>query len=191
MEMVSPYRFYIFLTIGALLTAWLADYFLSSSPLFRAPLPAHSADYFSSGYSKLEMNPLGQPKNKLVADKMVHFSDDLSTEMTKPVMTLYNEDKLPPWIIHSQAGLLSGDKNDLFLQGKVNINRAKTSEQSAIIINTTDLHVKPDDSYAKTTQWAELIMSPHYTEGVGMEVYFAEKIRLKLHTKVRSRFYEK
>ena len=186
----SPARFYLGLT-GLAILSWGAVNLLSSDELRRKLVPPHSSDYFSTAYSKLEMNELGHPKNRLIADKMVHFSDDLSTEMTKPVMTLYNEDGLPPWVINSETGLLSGDKSDLFLQGKVRINRAATSDQSEVIINTLDLQVKPDDSYAQTAQWAELIMSPHYTEGVGMEVYFENKIRLNLHAKVRSRFYEK
>ena len=86
----------------------------------------HSADYFSKGYLRKDLNPEGRLKSELSAQSILHYSDDGITHIAKPMLTLYNTDPaIPPWVVKSEAGTLSADGEHLLLQGKVLIDRAK------------------------------------------------------------------
>jgi lipopolysaccharide export system protein LptC len=179
---------YLCLIILAAISGWLVK--LSGSDDFnRIIAPQHSPDYFSKGYTKLEMSELGRLKSKLNAETLTHYSDDSTTHMTKPVMFFYN-DKTPPWVIKSDTGILSGNGKDLMLNGKVYADRAAFRNTRELKIFTSDLKVKPETSYAETNEWAELISLPSWTTGIGMKLVFAEPIHLELLSHVKGS-YEK
>ena len=180
---------YLCLLIFAAMSWWLVK--LSGLNEFnRIIAPPHSPDYFSKGYTKFDMNELGRPKSKLVAEEMIHFSDDGTTTMTKPVMSFYN-DKTPPWVIKSDTGVISADGKDLALNGKVYVDRAAAQGARELKIFTSDLKVKPETSYAETAKWAELISLPSWTTGIGMKLVFAEPIHVELLSNVKGSYGKK
>ena len=180
---------YLYLIVIALMSWWLVK--LTGSDEFnRIAVPAHSPDYFSNGYMKWEMNESGRPKSKLLADEMIHYSDDRTTQMVKPLMFFYN-DKTPPWIIKSETGILSADGKDLLLNGKVLVDRAAGAGVRELKIYTFNLKVKPETSYAETDAWAELISLPNWTTGIGMKLVFAEPIHLELLSHVKGNYEAK
>ena len=152
--------------------------------------PAHSPDYFSKGYEKWEMNESGTLKNNLLAEDMVHYSDDGTTHLLNPVMYFHTE-KSPPWVVKSEPGILSGDGKDLLLNGKVSIDRAKAAGVRPLTINTSELKVKPETSYAETNEWAELISPPNRTTGTGMKLTFAQPVHLELLANVKGKYESK
>ncbi len=180
---------YIFLTIIALLTAWLAK---TSETLQTAKNnnPAHSPDYFSIGYSKWQMSAQGTVKSKLNADKIVHYSDDETTHSMRPVILFYNEQN-PPWIIRSDTGLLSADGKDLLLDGQVKIERGKTKKKGPLTINTSMLKVQPNKNYAETEKWAEFINPPNITSGTGMKMTYIAPIHIEFLANVRGKYEKK
>lgn len=189
--MMSPARkySYAFLITTALVSAWLLKE-VGQGDGERGLSLAHSPDYFSVGYTKLEMNEAGMQKNKLLTDKMTHYSDDGTTHTIKPVMFFYNE-KTPPWVIQSEIGVLSADGKELSLNGKVVIERAKTSTTRPLKINTANLKVKPETRYAETRERAELISPPNVTTGTGMKLVFMSPIQLELLADVQGNYEKK
>jgi lipopolysaccharide export system protein LptC len=153
-------------------------------------VPAHSPDYFSKGYTKWDMSDLGRPKSKLLADEMVHYSDDGTTHMVNPLMSFYNEEA-PPWVVQSETGIVSADGKDLWLNGKVIVDRAAAEGVRALRINSSNLKVKPETSYAETDEWAELISLPNRTTGVGMKLVFSQPIHLELLSNVKGHYETK
>jgi lipopolysaccharide export system protein LptC len=182
-------RIYLYLAIIALISWWLVK-LTGLDEIYHGRVPAHSPDYFSKGYTKWEMNGLGMLKNKLLADEMIHYSDDGATHTVNPIMFFYNE-KTPPWVIKSETGILSGDGKDLLLNGKVTIDRAKATGVSQLTINTSVLKVKPETSYAETNEWTELISPPNKTTGIGMKLTFAPPIHLQLLANVKGTYETK
>jgi lipopolysaccharide export system protein LptC len=180
---------YLYLTIIAVMSWWLVK-LTGVDELGRVVVPAHSPDYFSKGYTKWEMNEQGRPKSKLLADEMVHYSDDGTTHMVNPLMAFYSEET-PPWIINSETGIMSADGKDLLLNGKVTVDRAAAEGVKALRINTSDLKVKPETSYAETEAWAELISLPNRTTGVGMKLVFSQPIHLELLSNVKGHYETK
>ncbi len=180
------YRFYILLGAMAVLSAWLVN--IVERKQSSATVVLHNgADYFSHDYSKREMDEAGIPKSDLVADSMMHHSGDGTVHLQQPVMTLYN-DAVPPWVIRSEAGILSADGDDLELNGKVHITREAGQGVRALTVNTSELRVRLPDDYAETDQWAEIISPPNRTTGIGMKTTFVEPVHLRLLAKVKGRY---
>jgi lipopolysaccharide export system protein LptC len=151
--------------------------------------PKHSADYFSKGYLRKDLNEQGQLKSELSAQTILHYSDDGTTHIDKPMLTLYNTDSaIPPWVIKSENGILSADGENLLLQGKVFIDRAKAAGVRQMNIRTTHLRVQPKISYAESDEWTELISPPHRTVGKGIQITFKKPIHIKLLSRVKSRY---
>lgn len=180
---------YLYLIIIALISWGLVN-LMGEDALNRIAATAHSPDYFSKAYTKLEMDGLGRPKSKLFADDMIHYSDDSTTHMENPLMYFYNE-TTPPWIIKAETGILSANGKDLLLNGKVVVDRAAAEGVRELKIYTFDLKVKPETSYAETDAWAELISLPNWTTGVGMKLVFAQPIHLELLSKVKGNYETK
>jgi lipopolysaccharide export system protein LptC len=180
---------YFFLVGLALLSWWLAEYTGLAEMVRVKPSAAHP-DYFSKGYIKWEMDETGKLKSKLVAEEMEHFVDYWATHTKKPVIQFMNS-LTPPWIVAAETGILSKDGLQLQLNGKVTINRAKAEGVRQLIINTSQLLVNPETSYAETKAWAELISPPNITTGTGMKVVFKEPIHLELLSQVKGKYETK
>ncbi|WP_411725679.1 LPS export ABC transporter periplasmic protein LptC [Methyloglobulus sp.] len=180
---------YVFLAILALLSWWLAEYsgLVETSKVTDSRT---SPDYFSKGYTKWDMDETGKLKSKLMAEEMNHYAGYWATHTKKPVMHFLNE-KTPPWIVEAATGVLSKDGKKLQLNGKVTVNRAKAEGVRLLIINTSNLMVSPETSYAETKAWAELISPPNITTGTGMKVTFKEPIHLELLSKVKGKYETK
>jgi len=182
-------RFYLYLAVIALISWWLVRS-TGLDQIGRAIVPAHSPDYFSKGYTKWEMNELGRLKSKLLADELIHYTDDGTTHLDNPLMFFYNE-KTPPWVVKSETGILSADGKDLLLNGKVTVDRAKAEGVRELKINTSNLKVNPETSHAETVEWAELISPPNWTTGTGMKMVFSEPIYLELLSNVKGKYETK
>lgn len=147
----------------------------------------HSVDYYSFGYRKRNMNELGLLSSEVKAAKMLHYSDDGSIHLETPVLSFFNA-KLPPWIIEAERGILTNSGKDLLLSGAVLANRAAAKGSRAVAIKTSDLKVKPETSYAETANLAELRSPPDITTGIGMQLYFADPIRITLLNQVHGKY---
>lgn len=180
---------YAFLIFLAVLSWWLAQNTNLIAPSKVTKLGSNP-DYFSKGYTKWEMDQTGQLKSKLMAEKMTHYDDYWATHTVKPIIHFFNE-KSPPWVIEAETGLMSQDGKELNLTGKVSVNRAKSESVRQLVINTSDVTVNPETSYAETKAWAELISPPHITTGTGMKLTFKEPIRVELLSNVQGQYETK
>ncbi len=174
---------YLLLLLFAVFSWWLLQ--RSRPEEQHKAVPPHSADYFSTGYTKIEMNLQGKPGNKLVAEKMTHYGDDNTTELERPVMTFYKMDA-PAWVIMSETGLRSADGRMLYLYGKVFFERFAETGAQELRVNTSNVRVKPAEKYAETDEWGEIITSSDWVSGTGMQIFFADPVHLRLLSNVRS-----
>ncbi len=182
----QQFRIYIVVAVVALLSWWQVKVIERGGEKLSV-IEKNSADYFSIGYSKKEMDDAGMAKNLLLADSMTHYSGDGTTHLDKPVMTLFNDD-VPPWVIRAESGILLADGENLLLNGKVYIYREESEGIKPLTVNTSDLRVKLPTNYAETDKWAEIISPPNRTIGTGMKVTFVEPIHLRLLSKVKGRY---
>lgn len=185
--MIKVRRLHLQLAAVALITWVLASWLAPDEQ--RKANAVHGADSFSSGYTKLEMDIQGQPKSKLMAAKVVKYDDGI-THLTQPVMVFYNE-KTPPWTVNSETGELSADGKDLLLAGKAVVTRVASETGKALTINSSNLRVKPETSYAETDDWAELISLPNITTGTGMKLIFVSPVHIELLANVKGKYESK
>lgn len=175
---------------GVALLSWLLVKLTGFELIAPGAVPPHSPDFFSAGYTKQEMDTSGRLKNKLIADKMTHYSDDGTTHLENPLMYFYNE-AAPPWMVRSERGVMSADGKNLILNGKVSVVRDEAEGVKPVTINTSNVRVKPETSYAETGEWAELISAANRTTGTGMKLFFAEPVRVELLANVKGQYETK
>ncbi len=173
------------LILIAIVTGWLAK--PGKPPERRDEQARHDPDYYMENATLTTMNPLGRRHQVLRAETLVHYPDDDSTDLGKPHLSVHNPGK-PPWEIISETGWVSSDAEEVHLLGPVEIQRTGTETLRPITILTTDLRVRPDDSYAETDEAVSIQSVPNTLEGVGMHAYFREPMRLQLLSEVRGKY---
>ncbi len=183
----SQYKVYFVLLFLAISSWFLADMF-EEKDAEKVEAKDHSPDYFSTGYSKKEMTESGLIKSELIAEKMIHYSDDETTHLEKPVMTLYNLDDIPPWIIKSDTAILEADGDNLQMLGNVFVNRVGTEDLRSFKLTTSKMNVKLSTDYAETDQSAEIIDAQNKTKGIGLEMTFKKPVRIKFLSNVKGRY---
>lgn len=175
----------LFLTLLAIGTGWLNLTHREDPPrVSRAP---HLPDFWVEGFNALTMDAEGRPARRLTASLMRHFEDDGTTELTAPVLLVY-EPGLPPWHIRSERGWMSGDGNLLLLQGEVLIDREASERSRPVHLVTRDLRVQPREDYAETDQAVHAESGPHWVTSQGLEAWLRAPVRIKLLAQVRGHY---
>jgi len=173
------------LVLLALVSKWLVE---SAAPeTSSVNREAHKIDYYVNNFTTTVMGAGGKPFRRLIAERMVHYPDDDTTELTSPFVTLF-ENKLPLWKIRSETGWLSGDGDLLLLQGKVTINRPKAPNISPVRIVTRNLRVQPKENYAETDEHITITNVDSRVESRGMQAWLTTPMRIKFTANVRGRY---
>jgi len=163
---------------------WLAQRAETQIPYRPQP---HSPDYYLNDFSAITTGADGQPEKRLRARRMVHYPDDDSTELVRPRMTFYQSPD-PPWRIRSDSGWIAGNKEQVLLQGEVNIDRDGGANVRPMHIITRDLRIRPDDDYAETEAAVHARSDRSWIEAEGMQAWFAGPVRIKLLANARGRY---
>jgi len=173
---------------GALLLAagtwWLAHQG-TEEPEYE-PQP-DSPDFHLEHFTATTMGPDGKPDKRLSAEHMVHYPADDSTELTRPRMTVFDEDR-PPWHIRSETGWVSGDREIVLLNGEVKIDRSAAEEVRSLHLTTRNLRVQPEQNYAETDEYVYAESDNSWVESTGMQAWLKKPMRIKLLAKVRGRY---
>lgn len=81
-------------------------------------------------------NPMGALNYKLVSDDVQYYTEEQLTWFTKPVVTMYDKDKMPVWSVRSDRAKMTKDKM-LYLYGHVEVD-SLTPETSQLQKIKTD-----------------------------------------------------
>ncbi|OON39210.1 LPS export ABC transporter periplasmic protein LptC [Izhakiella australiensis] len=106
--------------------------------------------YTSDRSDTVVYSPTGSLNYKLISDKVTYFTKDDVSWFDKPVMTVFDENKVPIWSVRADKARLTNDRM-LYLYGHVEVNSlTSTSQLQRIItdnavINLTTLDVTSDD----------------------------------------------
>lgn len=148
----------------------------------------HVADYYMENFEMTTMNDKGRPSSLLISNKMLHYPDDDSTELNKPVMTMYREVG-KPWIISAERGWIAADNKLILLSGNVVISRHSGPNNRAVKLYTERLRIHPKADFAETDQPVTMISENRKTTAIGMRAYIRDG-QLQLLNDVRVH-YEK
>jgi lipopolysaccharide export system protein LptC len=151
----------------------------------KAGRKAHEPDYYMQNFTTSTMDEQGKLAHRLSAEMMLHYADDDSTELVKPVLDVYN-DEPSPWRVRADKGWVSANNEVVLLTGAVHIWRDGPDGVRELDVKTRDLRVLPKDRYAETDKAATLTGQGVEYNAVGMRAIFKEG-RLELLSRVKGR----
>ncbi|MCX8958556.1 LPS export ABC transporter periplasmic protein LptC [Erwinia psidii] len=105
--------------VAIVLIGWnLADTDNSTAP---AAGNGQEPNYTSQTSNTVVYNPQGALNYKLISDKVTYFSLDGVSWFDNPIMTTYDQNKIPTWSVRSDKAKLTNDRM-LYLYGHVEVN---------------------------------------------------------------------
>ncbi|MCB1787821.1 MAG: LPS export ABC transporter periplasmic protein LptC [Chromatiaceae bacterium] len=174
------------LVLGALFSWWLVDRVEeSTAPGDAGPSQGpREIDYYVTGLDATRMTAAGVPAHRLRTPQLRHYTDDDTTELEKPRLTVY-QDERPPWEVASERAWMSGDGSLLLLHGDVLIERAGDAQNAPLRMTTRDLRVQPREDYAETDEKVRVVSDAHSVDAVGMQAWLRPPSRVKLLSEVK------
>lgn len=126
----------------ALMSAWLNQ--LANTPVAYNDFGFdHDPDYIVEDFTVRAFDGEGRPKHQLVAQRLVHYMDDDTSELDQPRFRLTAAGRAPI-DVSSRRGLIFGDRDSVHFLGDARAIRAATPEQSAFALSGEHLRVVPD-----------------------------------------------
>jgi lipopolysaccharide export system protein LptC len=152
-------------------------------------LRRHDPDYLVVNFTTTTYNRDGAAESMLSAERMVHFPDDDTTELTSPRVVQTKPDE-PKMIVRADRGKLSRDGEDIYLYDNVVLEREAGAGQSAARLTTEYLQVVRDRSLVRTDREVKITEDTRALSGRGME-YSNDTRHFTLNADVRGRFEAK
>lgn len=141
-------------------------------------------DYYLRGLQATTMDPQGQPARTLQAAEIKHFTDDDTTELTRPQLTVHQGEQ-PPWEIEAEHGWVSADGELILLSGQVDISRAAAPGIKPLQLQTRNLRVQPRQDYAETDEKVRVRSNSDRLDATGMQAWFRQPSRIKFLADVK------
>jgi len=148
-------------------------------------LRRHDPDYLLNNFVTTTYDRAGAAQAVLSAQKMVHFPDDDSTELTAPRMV---QSRAPGarFTVTADRGVLSSGGDEVFLYGNVVLVREADALRPRTRMTTSFLHVLQERSLARTDQAVSIEEERRTITGRGME-FNNETSEIELRNDVRVR----
>ena len=148
----------------------------------------HDPDYVVDNFSATRSGPDGIVRYTLSARRMVHYPDDDTTHLDAPILVNFGKSN-ETITVTSKTALLSSNGENAYLTDDVRLVRSAYADKSELTMQTSWLHIIPDDDIAKTDKPVKIYDANTLITSVGLE--FNNKTRiLKLLSNVRGK-YEK
>ncbi len=177
----------ILLMIVAAVASWrLVQQEEPASPAVAKSGP-RTIDYYVVGLDVTRMTAAGKPAHRLLATNLQHYTDDDTTELKQPHLTVYQDDA-PPWEIDAASAWMSADGSLVLLSGEVLIQREADSNNRPVRILTRDVRVQPSEDYAETDEKVRVESESDWLDAVGMQAWLRPPSRLKFLSQVKG-FY--
>lgn len=171
----------------AALTFWL-DRAVQAPPQGPPGIMRHDPDYVADGLAVMRMAPDGSIKHTLTARRMVHYPDDDTTHIESPRLVSHVTQRAPVTIT-ARSALLSSEGENVYFQDDVRLTRASYAKRSELVVETSYLHVIPDDGVARTDRPVTITDANTTVNAVGLELN-SETHTLKLLARVKGIYRE-
>jgi len=166
-------------------SAWLAGIY-GPKPEPVQKMKMGRVDYYARGLRRTVMSAEGKPKEHLVAKEMVHYEEDDTAELSRPVINLFSKEG-PPWVIHAETALIPAKSEFVYLNGDVLILREADATGRTVRIETSNVRTKTGQDYAETDEYLGLISPPDYMTGTGATIHFGKELSYRILHDVRRR----
>jgi len=132
----------VVLTLLAGVSVWL-DRATRQEPVARTDKTRHDADFTVDKLTLRRFDLTGKTQYVLIADRMVHFIDDETTELVRPRLNYLNRPE-PVWI-ESEFARVNKDGETVLLTKDVFLRRAGHADKPESTLRTEEMMVWPDD----------------------------------------------
>lgn len=144
----------------------------------------HDPDAIIDNFTVTRLDEQGVAQYSLTANRMVHFADDDSTEISAPQVVKRGEGATVT--ITAERGTVIRDGEEAFFHGNVLVVRSAAPDREELRVRTDYLHVLAEENIARTDKAVTITEGRSVLSGVGME--FDEKARrFTLFSQVRGR----
>lgn len=174
------------LVIAAASAFWWLDT-LRQPPERPAPSEAaHEPDYYMNDFRLRAYEGEGAPSYVLGGERLAHFADDGSAEVTQPRLRYATAEVEAPWRARGQRGILRPGGDVVDLEHNVVLHR-EPARRPPVTLRTTRMTVFTAAGRAETDQPVTVVSPGQRVTGVGMTAYFGPG-RIELHQDVRGRY---
>lgn len=146
----------------------------------------HDPDYIVDGLAATQIGPDGRPLHKLHAKRMTHYPDDDTTLLEAPTLVNFR-DGAPSVTVTAKNALLSANGRTADLQDDVRLVRAARENRGVLIMETSWLHVEPENHTARTDRPVRIYDANMLITAVGLESNSESRI-LRLLSNVRGQY---
>ena len=174
----------VLLAVLAALTFWLDHVVQPPAP--RPQAPKDEPDYIVDGLSAMRMDRSGRVKHTLQAQRMTHYPEEDLTVLVSPRFVAYGEGHVPVTITSKHARM-SGNGENVYFEDDVRVVRAPEGKLSELTLETSYLHVIPDENIAKTDKPVTIRDATAVVVASGLELNSETRI-LELLGRVRGTF---
>lgn len=181
----SVFPLAVLLTLAAL-TFWLDRATRLGEPRRDGRL-RHDPDFIAENFTLRQLDQHGRLKYALSAEKMLHYADDESTDVTEPRLTYFETP--PPFHLQAKRAHVSKDGKIIELRDDVLGRREAGVDTLPMTFASSELTVYPDDELARTAAAVTLTEGRTVITGVGMEADNLKRI-FQLHDRVHATIYQ-
>lgn len=132
----------IVLTLLAGVSVWL-DRVTQQDPVAKTDKTRHEADFSAERITLHRFDPTGKVQYILVADSMLHYADDESSELKNPRLNYLNRPE-PVWV-ESRFASVNKDGTTVVLTDEVLVRRAAHAGKPESTLRTEQITVWPED----------------------------------------------
>lgn len=172
------------LVIAAASAIWWLDALRERQPAPTAkPKERHEPDYYFEDFALRAHQTEGEPRYVLHGERLVHFADDDTSEVTEPRLR-YDRPEDDPWHVSGRRGVVNprGDVVDLY-EDVVMENRGG---QQPMRLHTSRMTVYTEAGRAQTDRPVTMTSPGSRVDAVGMTAWFESDL-VELHEDVRGR----
>ena len=178
----------LLLAMLAGLTFWL-DRVVQPQTIARERPLRHDPDYIVQGLAAVRLDAKGAVKHTLDAQKMTHFPDDDTTHLVAPKFVTYTETRAPVTVTSREATMSANGEN-VYFHDDVRVVRAAHAGESELVLETSYLHVIPDDNIVKTDKPVTIRNAGAVVTASGLELN-SETRMLQLQGRVKGIYNER
>ncbi|MBX3665532.1 MAG: LPS export ABC transporter periplasmic protein LptC [Burkholderiales bacterium] len=173
------------MTALAGLTFWLDQAILQDTV---APeTRRHDPDYIVDNVTAHRMDAEGRIKHTLRAQRLTHYPDDDSTHLVAPHFTS-NASRTPMTITSRTARMSSGGEH-VYFETDVRATRAAYGKHSEMVMETSFLHVTPDENTARTDRPVTITDANTVAHAIGLELNSETRI-VKFLSRFRGTYHD-
>jgi lipopolysaccharide export system protein LptC len=124
-------------------------------------------DAYMEDVVALIMDKQGKPSMKIVTPRLVHYTENDTTQLKSPQLTLYRKSP-KPWFITAKYAKATQGINNVDFWDNVTVHHAADENNPATIIKSPTLTVHPEKQIAKTNDLITLIQPNLVVKATGM-----------------------